>query len=72
MGTLIIYKLSSRKFATQNDLYQQYSGEHVVTLIETDCMNDKCLRMRFDIKGLLTQALLLEPVSAALWLPELV
>ena len=33
--TLVIYKLSSRKFTTQNDLYESYSSKRLVILTET-------------------------------------
>ena len=46
LETLIIYQFSSRKFTTENDLYQSYPSERVVILIETDLINYKCLRMR--------------------------
>ena len=35
-----------REFTTQNDLYQSYSSERVVILIETDLINYQCLHMR--------------------------
>ena len=44
--TLIIYKLSSRNFTTQNDLYFQYQSERVVILIETKFIIYECLQMR--------------------------
>ena len=37
--TLIISKLSPRKFTTQNDLYQQYQSKGVVILIETNLVS---------------------------------
>ena len=49
--TLIIHKLSSRKFTTQNDIYQQYQSKCVVILIETQLIRYTCLHMRSGAVG---------------------
>ena len=49
IDTLIIYKLSSRKFTTQNDLYQYTKSIRVVISKETNVINYKCLHMRWQV-----------------------
>ena len=49
IATLVIYKLSSSKFITHNDLYQQYWSNRVVILIEIKLVNNKCLQMSLEL-----------------------
>ena len=43
---LTLYKVSSIKFTTQNDLYQSYSGKHAVILNEIKFENYNYLHMK--------------------------
>ena len=47
LDTLPIYKLTSRKFTSQNDLYQKYQSKRAIVLIQTKFTNYKCLHMKF-------------------------
>jgi len=42
---IMIYKLSSSKFTTQNDLDEYYYSKCVVVLIETKFIDYECLQM---------------------------
>jgi len=55
LETLTIYKLSLRKFTTQNDLYQEYESTGEVILI-AKFLNCKCLQMKLVSLNRLTQS----------------
>ena len=44
-GGLSVAHRGSRKFTTQNDLYQQFYSKRVIILIETKSIDFKCLQM---------------------------